>query len=106
MDVQTCSLMFSSCESRRALVRHPTARCSLADAYGTRDVIYDWKLDEHDGVELERLKLSQFDLFSYAISKRDIQLNDRMLKRCFASIEPTEKRNEFDRAMKPDSGMN
>ncbi|CAM4887981.1 unnamed protein product [Rotaria socialis] len=59
LDVQTCSLILSSY------------------AYGTRDVIYDWKLDEHNGVELERLKLSQFDLFSYKISKREIQLTDR-----------------------------
>ncbi|CAF0848890.1 unnamed protein product [Rotaria sordida] len=59
LDVQTCSLILSSY------------------AYGTRDVIYDWKLDEHNGVELERLKLSQFDLFNYKISKREIQLNDR-----------------------------
>jgi hypothetical protein len=48
------------------------------DAYGTRDVIYDWKLDEHNGVEFARLKLSQFDLFYHKISKREIQLNDRM----------------------------
>jgi len=48
------------------------------DAYGTRDVIYDWKLDEHNGVELARLKLSQFDLYYHKISKREIQLNDRM----------------------------
>jgi hypothetical protein len=53
--------------------------CFRLDAYGTRDVIYDWKLDEHNGVELERLKLSQFDLFSHKISKREIQLNDRRL---------------------------
>ncbi|CAF0796546.1 unnamed protein product [Rotaria sp. Silwood1] len=59
LDVQTCSLILSSY------------------AYGTRDVIYDWKLDEHNGVELERSKLSQFDLFNYRISKREIQLNDR-----------------------------
>ncbi len=48
------------------------------DAYGTRDVIYDWKLDEHDGVEFARLKLSQFDLFYHKISKKEIQLIDRM----------------------------
>ncbi|CAF3979602.1 unnamed protein product, partial [Rotaria magnacalcarata] len=58
LDVQTCSLILSSY------------------AYGTRDVIYDWKVDEHNGVELERLKLSQFDLFSYKISKREIRLTD------------------------------
>ncbi len=41
-------------------------------------MIYDWKLDEHDGVELARLKLSQFDLFYHKISKKEIQLIDRM----------------------------
>jgi hypothetical protein len=50
----------------------------IEDAYGTRDVIYDWKLDEHDGVEIARLKLSQFDLFYHKISKKEIQLIDRM----------------------------
>ena len=49
----------------------------VLDAYGTRDIIYDWKLDEHDGVELARLKLSQFDLFYHKTSNKEIQLNDR-----------------------------
>ncbi|CAF2796024.1 unnamed protein product [Rotaria sp. Silwood2] len=59
-DVQTCSLILSSY------------------AYETRGIIYDWKPDEHNGVELEHLELSQFDLFNYRISTREIQLNDRM----------------------------
>ena len=48
------------------------------DSYGTRDLIYDWKLDEHNGVELERVKLSQFNLDNYKISKKEIQFNDRL----------------------------
>lgn len=49
------------------------------DAYGTRDIIYDWKLDEHDGVELARLKLSQFDLYYHKTSNKEIQLTDRKI---------------------------
>ncbi|CAF4428192.1 unnamed protein product, partial [Adineta steineri] len=60
LDIQTCPFILSSY------------------AYGTEDVIYDWKLDENNGVELVPLKLSQFDLFHYKISKRIIQFNDRM----------------------------
>jgi len=51
--------------------------CRFLDAYGTHDVIYDWKLDEHNGVEVARMKLSQFDLFEHKISKKEIQLTDR-----------------------------
>ena len=51
---------------------------SNSDAYGIRDVIYDWKHDQHNGVEMRHLKLSQFDLFGYAISKRELSLNNRM----------------------------
>ncbi|CAF1349053.1 unnamed protein product [Adineta steineri] len=59
LDIQTCPFILSSY------------------AYGTEDVIYDWKLDENNGVELVPLKLSQFDLFHYKTSKRIIQFNDR-----------------------------
>ena len=80
LDVQTCSLILSSCKLKYRRKRNEFFYYDslVEDAYGTRDVIYDWKLDEHNGVELERLKLSQFDLFSYKISKREIQLTDRM----------------------------
>ncbi|UJR26096.1 hypothetical protein I4U23_007442 [Adineta vaga] len=59
LDVQTCPFILSSY------------------AYGTEDIIYDWKLDEHNGVEFERLKLSQFDLFDHKISRREMLFNDR-----------------------------
>lgn len=68
--------MFNEQKRKRTeIIKTPVDRFS--DAYGTSDVIYDWKLDEHNGVEFERLKLSQFDLFGYQISRREIQMNDR-----------------------------
>lgn len=47
------------------------------DAYGVQDVVYEWKIDERNGVEIPRSKLSQFDLFNYTISKKEILINNR-----------------------------
>lgn len=77
IDVQTCSLMLSSCSSSFDFRSTCFSFFLFSDAYGTRDVIYDWKLDEHNGVEFERLKLSQFHLFHYKISQYEIRMNDR-----------------------------
>lgn len=87
LDVQTCSLIFSSCLSSFFSLL-PFKVSWILDAYGTRDLIYDWKLDEHDGVELARLKLSQFDLFYHKTSYKEIQLNDRKIVNSL-SFEPT-----------------
>ncbi|CAF0929281.1 unnamed protein product, partial [Didymodactylos carnosus] len=59
MDVQTCPLRIGSY------------------AYSTQDVIYDWR---QDGVEMNNLKLSQFDLFEYGISKENIDMDGRMFE--------------------------
>ena len=76
LDVQLCPLVLSSCKSSR---NHFLLYIRVyKDAYGTKDIIYDWKLNANNGVEFERLKLSQFDLFDHKISRREVQLNDRL----------------------------